>query len=261
MSLRRAFLLSLLYANAKAKGAAIRLTRWTGKSREPVHPKHLLPDTEDSYWYLAHVNAGDRLLDIGCGHAMHLTRAARRSAELSVGVDQDHAALSAGRRLCRAQGLATVRLVCTDAEAGLPFKSSRVDTVLCFDLLEHVTRRDALLGEIRRVLRPGGRLLLAVPNRETAWKRQLRRAGLCSFSDPDHKIEYSLPELAGELRRNGFCITSLSPSVYDLPLVGFVDLAGSLSLTLYRWLLDWRRRLAVRYPEEQAGWYAVCVIQ
>ena len=40
-----------------------------------------------------------------------------------------------------------------------------------------------------------------------------------------------------------------------------MDLAGSLSLTVYRWLLALRRHLAVRYPTEQAGFYAVCVIR
>ena len=59
MRLRRGLLSGLLYANAKAKGLAIRLARWTGKSQAYVHPKHLLPETEARYWYLAYLNAGD----------------------------------------------------------------------------------------------------------------------------------------------------------------------------------------------------------
>jgi SAM-dependent methyltransferase len=255
--LLRALLSGLVFSNAKAKRLAIRLTRWTGKSREYVHPKHLLPETEEQYWYLTHLDAGDRLLDVGCGNAMHTTKAARRCAGV-VGVDRDPESLAVGFRSCRAQGITNARLVRVDVEEGLPFMSKRFDKILCLDLLEHVGKRDLLLGEIHRVLISGGLLLLSVPNRGTSWKRRLERAGLFSYSDPDHKIEYTLPELEEELGRNGFAIITLSPSVYDTPVVGLIDLAGSLSLGLYRRLSEVRRRLAARFPEENAGFYAVC---
>jgi len=255
--LLRLLLSGLVFGNAKAKRLAIRLTRWTGKSREYVHPKHLLPDTDEQYWYLAHLDAADRLLDVGCGNAMHAAKAARRCAGV-VGADRSEESLGVGFRSCRAQGVTNVRLVRADVEEGLPFKSGRFDKALCLDLLEHVEKRDLVLGEIHRVLRPGGRLLLSVPNRDTSWKRRLARAGLFSYSDPDHKIEYTLPEIEEELGRNGFAIIELCPSVYDTPFVGLIDLAGSLSLGLYRRLSGVRRRLAARYPRENAGFYAVC---
>src|SRR5437867_9324062 len=51
--LGRLCLASLVAANNKAKRLAIRLTRWTGKSAEYVHPKHLLGDADEHYLYLA----------------------------------------------------------------------------------------------------------------------------------------------------------------------------------------------------------------
>jgi len=39
-----------VFANNKAKRLAIRLIRWTGKSREYVYPKHLIDDCEDQHW-------------------------------------------------------------------------------------------------------------------------------------------------------------------------------------------------------------------
>src|SRR5207247_6105297 len=145
-----------------------------------------------------------------------------------------------------------------DGEEGLPVRAGCFGVVLCLDLLEHVHKRDLVLGEIRRALAPGGVLLLGVPNRATSWKRRLERAGLFAYSDPDHKIEYTLPELDAELARNGFRIVELHPSVYDTPLIGIVDLVGGISLRGYARLTTLRRRLAERYPEENAGFYAVC---
>jgi 2-polyprenyl-3-methyl-5-hydroxy-6-metoxy-1,4-benzoquinol methylase len=261
MSARRLdrFVLStVVFANAKAKRLAIRLTKWTGKSREYVHPKHLLDDTQEHYWYLGYVASGAALLDVGCGNGMHTLKAARRCARVA-GVDADLASLGVGLRTSRRLDMTNVGFVAGNVEEGLPVGDGRFDTVLCLDLLEHVYKRDLVLTEIRRVLRPSGILLLAVPNRATAWKRRLERAGLPAYSDPDHKIEYTLDELRDELGRNGFTIRRLHPSVCDMPLVGLIDIVGGLSLPLYRRLTRLRVRRARRYPEENAGFFAVCV--
>src|SRR5207249_9049373 len=90
--LERSVLSATLFANAKAKRLAIRLTRWTGKSREYVHPKHLLADTPAHYWYLEYMTPGAALLDVGCGNGMHALKAARRCARV-VGLDADLASL------------------------------------------------------------------------------------------------------------------------------------------------------------------------
>ncbi len=255
--LERSVLSATLFANAKAKRLAIRLTRWTGKSREYVHPKHLLGDTPEHYWYLEHLAPGATLLDVGCGNGMHTLKAARRCVDVA-GVDADLASLGVGLRTAQRLGMTNVAFVAANVEEGLPIAPARFDMVLCLDLLEHVHKRDLVLTEIRRVLKPAGVLLLAVPNRATAWKRRLERADLPFYSDPDHKIEYTLDELRVELDRNGFAIRSRHPSVYDMPLVGLIDIVGGISLALYRRLTTVRRRLARRYPQDDAGFFVVC---
>jgi SAM-dependent methyltransferase len=246
----------VVFANNKAKRLAIRLTRWTGKSPEYVHPKHLLGDSQDNYWYLAYLAPDASVLDVGCGNGMHSIKAARRCRHV-VGVDGNLTSLAVARRSSRSAA-APASFCAADLEVGLPVRDERFDTVICLDLLEHVRQRDLLLTEIRRALRPGGIMLLSVPNRGTSWKRRLDRAGLFSYSDPDHKIEYTLEELTAELEKNGFRIVRLHPTVYDTPLIGAIDLVGGLSLALYRRLTEFRRRLARRYPEENAGFFAVC---
>lgn len=253
----RLLLSSIVFANAKAKRVAIRLVRWTGKSSEYVHPKHLLAD-DQQYWYLPYISPTATLLDVGCGNGMHTVRVARRCAR-AIGMDASLESLAVARRASRSMPSASY--FAGDVEDGLPLASGRFDIVLCLDLLEHLHKRDLALREIRRVLRPAGVLLLAVPNRDTSWKRQLARAGLFAYSDRDHKTEYTLDELTGELARNGFEIVRLHPSVYDTPLIGLIDVIGGLALGPYRWLTNLRRRLAQRYPAENAGFFVVCRVR
>jgi SAM-dependent methyltransferase len=104
--------------------------------------------------------AGDRargpVLDDGCGVGAYLERfapGARRCA--GVEVDPDRARLAVKRVPC---------VACAAGER-LPFPADTFDLVLSHEVLEHVADDRAAAREIVRVLRPGGRLALFVPNR------------------------------------------------------------------------------------------------
>jgi ubiquinone/menaquinone biosynthesis C-methylase UbiE len=56
-----------------------------------------------------------------------------------------------------------LRLVQADATL-LPFTRSVFDGVICSETMEHIERDDSVVGEIARVLRPGGLLVITVPN-------------------------------------------------------------------------------------------------
>jgi len=115
-----------------------------------------------------------------------------------------------------------------------------------------------VLGEIARVLRPDGRLLVSAPNRETSWRRRLRAAGLFAYSDPDHKIEYTETEFLSELWAGGFAPDGpVMPVVYDTAWAGVIDVVGGLSLPAYRRLSAWKRQAALRQPAESIGFRVV----
>ncbi|MGD9691941.1 MAG: methyltransferase domain-containing protein [Phycisphaerales bacterium] len=57
-----------------------------------------------------------------------------------------------------------VACVAADMEARLPFEDGSFDVVLCVEGIEHVVDRHKTLKELRRVLRPGGRMLITTPN-------------------------------------------------------------------------------------------------
>jgi rhamnosyltransferase len=234
------------------------LVRLTGKSPYPLHPKHLLPSGESRDWYLPHLEAGARVLDVGCGHGAHAITTARTGAAV-LGFDRSAADLRLARARASDAGVDTASFQVGDAEQGWPYRDASFDVVLALDVLEHVRGRTNFLRECRRVMRRGGKLLVAVPNRGNRWRRTLLRLGLPAYSDPDHKVEYSKDELESELASAGFRVESIAPVVYDTPWYGVIDATGGISLALYRRLAARKRRRALEQPEESNGFRVVAV--
>ncbi len=258
IQLERACLRLLQYGNRRLKSASLRLTKLTGKSPVPMHPHHLLELRPEHNWYLKYLEPQARVLDVGCANARH-TLSVARHGHYVVGFDYDLREIKRGQALLQGEERKNVALLAGDAEAGFPFLEASFDAVLLLDVIEHLVERDAVLGEIHRVLRPEGLLLLSAPNRDTRWKRRLKRAGLFYYSDPDHKVEYTPATLRAEIERNGFLISSdFMPIVLDTPLAGAIDLVGGVSLTFYRRLSNWKVAQARRHPEDSVGWRLVC---
>lgn len=104
-----------------------------------------------------HVRPGDALLQVDCGPGVLAARLQALGATV-VGTDLSGEAL----RRARARGV-PVQQVDLDREP-LPFADARFDVVLSDSQLEHRVDFDHYLDECARVLRPGGRLLLCIPN-------------------------------------------------------------------------------------------------
>jgi SAM-dependent methyltransferase len=108
---------------------------------------------------------GTRALDIGTGTGANLRLLRELGLGEVVGVDASPEAI----RYCAAKGLGPVRFgdICA-----LPLEDGTFDLVLATDVIEHVDDDGKALEEIRRVLRPGGRLLLTVPAFPSLWGLQ-----------------------------------------------------------------------------------------
>src|SRR5207247_6249627 len=52
------------------------------------------------------------------------------------------------------------------ADAGLPFRTGSVDSVVASEVYEHLTQPEGFIEEVRRILTPGGRPVLTTPNTE-----------------------------------------------------------------------------------------------
>jgi SAM-dependent methyltransferase len=104
------------------------------------------------------------LLDFGCGTGAfleHLERFGNVNA-----VDADPSAVE----FCHSRGRSEVQLV--PPGAPLPFADATFDLVTTLDVIEHIGDDVGALRELHRVLRPGGRLLVAVPAFMFLWGKQ-----------------------------------------------------------------------------------------
>jgi SAM-dependent methyltransferase len=106
----------------------------------------------------------ERVLDIGCGQMSLLVWLFPRVplAAPCPGIDTSAVMLELARRAVQRRGLAGALPLLQASGTALPFQAERFDAVLCSHLLKHLPDMAALalLREARRVLRPGGRLLL-----------------------------------------------------------------------------------------------------
>jgi SAM-dependent methyltransferase len=100
------------------------------------------------------------ILDAGCGSGRNLVELV--SFGRLTGIEPSHASAE----VARSRGLGTI--VETGIEQ-MPFESESFDLVVSLDVIEHVGDHVAALRELRRVTRPGGRLLVTVPAYQALW--------------------------------------------------------------------------------------------
>jgi SAM-dependent methyltransferase len=146
---------------------------------------------------IGEVNRGERALDLGCGEG-DFTAALARAGAAATGVEIADAAIVRART--RRPGL-DFRLAPIDGP--LPLEDNSFELVWASEVIEHVADTARWLSEVRRVLVPGGRLLLTTP---THGRLRLALGGIERFSPPlgDHLHLYSRRSLREQLNEFGF---------------------------------------------------------
>ncbi|RSN16496.1 SAM-dependent methyltransferase [Streptomyces sp. WAC 05977] len=160
---------------------------------------------EENYWFRRHEAAyqkllslceGKTVLEAGCGEGYGAGLIAT-VAERVLALDYDVPTTEHVARRYPGIGVARANLVF------LPLRDASVDVVANFQVIEHLWDQGAFLDECRRVLSPGGRLIVTTPNRLT----------FTPDSDtplnPFHTRELAPSELDGLLRDAGFEVETL----------------------------------------------------
>ena len=156
------------------------------------------------------------MLDLGCRSGA-LTKHFLEGNSV-VGLDVDASALEKAAAL----GIEPVQ---ANVEEPLPFEDASFDAVVAGELFEHLQFPDALVAEIRRVLRPGGVLVGSVPNAFRVQSRLRFLRGRPPEDDPTHLRMFSpvrcascsaLRRRADRLRRRPLRATSARLFARDL---------------------------------------------
>jgi methionine biosynthesis protein MetW len=179
----------------------------------PMTRRHFLEDDRYSN-VMAHVAAGparQRILDVAAGNGWLASLYA--PGHEVVGLD------IADTNLRRIAGFG-IQAIKHNLDEPLPFADASFDTVVASEILEHVFSPDLVLREAWRVLKPGGRVVLTVPNLHALRNRLDLLLGKHTpfiefrlYDDPNDQLahvgvqhirHYTYPGMAGVLRRIGF---------------------------------------------------------
>lgn len=168
---------------------------------DPHHYRKLAELEAASFWFRArndlilhalraHFPAARKYLEIGCGTGFVLSAVAARFPRMeTAGSEIFVEGLSVAA--ARAPGAELFQMDARD----IPFRST-YDVIGAFDVLEHIDEDTHVLGELRRALRPGGGLVLTVPQHPWLWSEADESA--------HHVRRYRVGELERKLHDAGF---------------------------------------------------------
>lgn len=204
-------------------------------------------------WACQFIRPNDRVLDAACGlgYGGHVVRSLTRASSVT-GIDGSEYAVDYAN-LCYASGQDRGRYVCGYLPQALTaYPDGSFDAVISFETLEHVEDPQALLKEFYRVLTPGGRVIVSVPN---DWSDE-------SGEDPNpyHLQVYDLDRLRAEIASDFDVEAAYVQSASQAKVIGqrFVwekkqrELYSVDPQTRDAWSAEWWLMVGMKSPFTQA---------
>lgn len=133
---------------------------FTGERYTPECVREIRYEHVHRYVFARELVAGRRVLDAACGEGYGSALLAETASEVC-GVDVSGEAIKHASERYSAPNLKFHQADCL----ALPFPDDEFDCVVSFETLEHLENHEGLLAEFRRVLRPGGFLLISTPDK------------------------------------------------------------------------------------------------
>jgi SAM-dependent methyltransferase len=153
---------------------------------------------------------GGKLLDVGCATGEFLEHMRRQGAWQVYGVEINPEVAATARRR---HGLE----VFAGALEAARYADAQFDVVTLGDVLEHAHDPAALLREIARILKPGGVVVIRVPNLN-GWSARLAGRYWAGLDAPRHLYVFTPQTLGRLLARNGLCVLEQNSATGDYAL-------------------------------------------
>ncbi len=164
---------------------------------------------------MAEVREGEKVLDAGCGTGIYSIELARMGARVTA-LDASSDMLDWARAKTGKAGL-EIDFIKADG-LKIPFPDGHFDLVLSVCMLCFVKERDAALLEMRKVLRPGGRIVVALLNSRSPWALLRRLKGV--FKETAYnRAEFISPRgIESSLEMAGFKDIQVRTCLFFLPI-------------------------------------------
>jgi SAM-dependent methyltransferase len=177
-----------------------------------------------------------RVLDVGCGRGRAAGPLRERGAERIVGIEVHTPAAELAREFYDAVHVGRVEDV-------LPGLAERFDTILCYDVLEHLVDPAGLLHALTGVAEPGGHLHVSVPNaRHWTLFRDLAVRGTFGYAPAGHRDDthlrwFTRADLVALLESSGWFFVEAWPGRLRPSSRGLARLTRGLSVEFlaYQW--------------------------
>jgi SAM-dependent methyltransferase len=192
-------------------------------------------------------NSSPAILDVGCGTGETMSFIKRNWPKSRVwGVDKSRTAI----KYATYRGHKTVKLA--DARK-LPFDPKKFDAVLALDVLEHIKNSKKVMLEMKRVLKPGGKILITSPALKFIWSQHdLGQGHVTRFNkDEIKKLAYETGLKVEQVRYFNFILSGpiiLVRVLSQVPGLGFVanyDNGVNFGVVNWEWLNEFLKRIFV----------------
>jgi ubiquinone/menaquinone biosynthesis C-methylase UbiE len=191
------------------------------------------------------VTSCDCVAEVGCGAGNLILHFGSRAGAV-IGIDISREALRFCKRRASIEGINNALFLQSSGYA-VSLADNSVDELLFVEVIEHLQCPRDFLGELYRVLRPGGKMFVTTPNYCSFWpvlEWTLDLFGLTpKMVDEQHISRFTPRRLAAVLRSAGFQITRLGTFYILSPLVQFVSSSFAARLSIHE--LGWKSRMGL----------------
>jgi len=155
-----------------------------------------------------------RVLDVGCGRGFLLQEFRRRGWEV-LGTEADNKAAAHAQQVLQLP-------VKVGALEALDLSAASFDAIVLWHVLEHLADPTTTLAEVHRLLRPGGIVLVGVPN-FGSWEARLCRDKWFHLDVPRHLAHFTLASLENALQQAGLRLSGRGLFAPEYDLFSFVQ--------------------------------------